>query len=128
MDTLEIKSSSSTPVVELNPSKNYIHFSGESRPENAAVFYAPIFEWLTKYKEYLAKNPGKQILCEFKLDYFNSSSAKCLLDVLESIREIDSPENKLSIKWYYIEEDEDMLDAGKEYADILDFNIELIVL
>ena len=128
METLEIKISSSTPLVELNSNKNHIKFSGESRPENAATFYAPIFAWLKEYQEHLLKNPGKEVLCEFKLDYFNSSSAKCLLDVLESIREIDSPQNKLTIKWYYIEEDEDMYDAGKEYADILDFNIELIVI
>ena len=59
-----------TPDVELDSASGILTFSGQCYIDNAEKFFRPIFRW---FDEYLAE-PGKTILFEMQLDYFNTSS------------------------------------------------------
>ena len=62
----------------------------------------------------------------FKLVYFNTASSKLLLDVLMKLEEIHSDGHEVLVRWCYPEDDEDMRDAGEEYADIVDIPFEQV--
>ena len=51
-------------------------------------------------------------------EYFNSSSAKYILDLCKNLGKIRAGGNKIVIKWHYKEDDEDMLEAGKEMSKL----------
>jgi hypothetical protein len=54
------------------------------------------------------------------LEYFNTSSSKSLLDVFKKLEDLhNSGKSKVSIHWYYIQEDESMEEAGQEYQLLL---------
>ena len=50
-----------------------------------------------------------------QLEYFNTSSSKCLLDLFKRLE----TSSEVSIKWHFDADDEDMLEAGEDYDHIV---------
>jgi hypothetical protein len=120
MEKLIIEPTLNSPRVILNPVDNHFEFSGESRPENVRNFYMPILEWLEQFAETISgKGPASNdgpLEFRFNFEYFNSTSAKYILDIFKVIQSIHSGGNKVQVKWHYEEDDEDMYEVGMEMS------------
>ena len=130
MEKLFLEGTENTPEVTLDNSTHTLSFKGDSRPEDVRKFYLPILEWLKDYEKhlYFLKDQGGKIsvVANFEFEYFNSSSAKYLMDIIVALGEISKIENiEFALNWYYDAMDEDMLDSGEEFQDMLgmEFNI-----
>ena len=106
MENLKHEGSSKTPEVDFNSSGELL-LKGRSIPENSIEFYKPLIEWLEAY----AESPSSKTVLSVQLEYFNTSSSKCILDVFKKLEAVSGSE--ISIKWHYEEDDEDMLEAEK---------------
>jgi hypothetical protein len=122
MEKLVIDGSTKTPTVSFDPTSGKFELSGRSIPENAVDFYRPIYTWLDDY----VKSPGKHTCLDVKLEYFNTSSSKCLLDVFKKIEFITKNNGNAEVNWYYEEDDEDMQEAGEDYDIIIDIPFKFI--
>lgn len=122
MEIFKAQGTDDTPEVVLDPSTGHFKITGKSFSEDVAGFFEPILDWLVVY----AQSPSKKTLVELKLVYFNSASSKLLLDILLKLEEMVNAGNEVLVKWYYAEDDEDMQDAGQEYADIVEVEFEHI--
>ena len=122
MEIMKIKGTDDTPSVILDKDSEIFEISGRSLPEDVTTFYEPILNWLDEY----AENPNSKTIFTFKLVYFNTASSKLLLDILMKLEEMYENGNDIMIKWYYPEDDEDMEEAGEEYADIVDIPFEQV--
>ncbi len=117
MDKLIIEPTLNSPTVILDPEKNRFEFSGESRPENVRSFYMPVIEWLETFTgEHVAKAAELPREFHFNFEYFNSTSAKYILDVFKTLGTLQSKGGKVLVKWHYEEDDEDMLEVGQEMS------------
>lgn len=134
MEPLLIKETIATPKVIFDIEKNNFELKGCSRPEDVRDFYVPIIEWLQAMKlaandklrsKHTEENP---IVFKFKFDYFNSSSAKFILDILVLINEIHNTGVKLRLDWYHDENDEDMKEVGEELSEVVDLPFKYVVL
>ncbi len=115
MEALKIELTQSTPRIYLDQKLSKFEIAGKSFPEESRSFYAPLFSWLEEY----AKNPNDETLFEFNLEYFNSASSLIILEILNLLDEIFKNGNKVSISWNYLDIDEDMLEAGEEYSELV---------
>lgn len=122
MDVIKIKGTEDTPSVTLDAASNAFEIAGRSLPEDVASFYGPILEWLDKYNQ----SPNPKTIFNFKLVYFNTASSKLLLDILMKMEDLAKTGKEVLVKWHYSEDDEDMKEAGEEYADIVDVPFEQI--
>jgi hypothetical protein len=122
METIKIQGTEDTPRIILDAESDILEISGRSLPEDVAAFYEPVLNWLKEYSE----NPKDKTVLNFKLTYFNTASSKLLLDILMILEEMKEKGNAVLIKWHYPEEDEDMEEAGDEYADIVDVPFEKV--
>lgn len=122
MQVIKIKGTDDTPTVILDKDNEIMEISGRSLPEDVAAFYDPILEWLDEYSE----GPNKKTVFDFKLVYFNTASSKLLLDILLKLEDIADEGNEVLVRWHYPDDDEDMAEAGEEYADIVDVPFEQI--
>ncbi len=92
-----------------------MEIKGRSIPENSIDFYKPMVDWLDEY----AKNPREKTIVNVQLEYFNTSSSKCILDVFKKLEAINKGKSSVQVNWYYEEDDEDMLEAGEDYESII---------
>ncbi len=122
MEVINIKGTDDTPNVILDKESGKFEISGRSLPEDVNMFYEPILEWIDAY----AEEPADKTEFHFKLEYFNTASSKVILDILLKFEEIVENNNDVVIKWHYHEEEEDMLEAGEEYADIVEIPFDYI--
>ncbi len=122
MEVIKILGSEDTPTVILDKAENQFEISGRSLPEDVAAFYEPILEWLNDY----ADEPNEKTVFDFKLEYFNTASSKLLLDVLLKLEDMVDDGNDVLVRWHYPSDDEDMEEAGEEYADIVEVPFEQV--
>jgi hypothetical protein len=115
MEALTIEGSAKTPNVKFDAEQGLIEIKGRSIPENSIEFYKPLVDWLEEY----GKGPFSLTKVNIQLEYFNTSSSKCILDVFKKLEAIYKAKNEVIINWYYEEDDEDMLEAGEDYESII---------
>ncbi len=122
MDNLIIEKTKNSPGVHCDAENGIIEFTWRSNLENAESFYKPIFEWVDKYIE----NPAPQTEINFKMSYFNTSSSKLVMQILEKLAIMHKKTNSVTLNWYY--EDEDMYDYGDDFKEILELPTNFIEL
>jgi hypothetical protein len=116
MELLSIKGSHETPEVIFDKEKGIFSIIGKSLPEDVKEFYSPLIKWIDQY----ADSPNQETVLKIKMDYFNTASSKMILEIFEKLKTIYDAGNKVTIDWYFHEDDEDMQDAGEDYADIVE--------
>ncbi|MEZ5071392.1 MAG: DUF1987 domain-containing protein [Bacteroidales bacterium] len=122
MEKLLIEGTEDTPKIVLDPESGTYEISGRSLPEDVVDFYAPVLSWL----DALSESPIENMEFIFKLEYFNTASSKLILDILLKLDDIFSEGNAMSVKWYYYEMDEDLMEAGEEYSELVEIPVELV--
>jgi len=131
MEKLIIEPTANSPRIVLDPEGRNFEFSGESRPENVRKFYLPVLEWLEAYtaaqQELNDDERTFGLQCQFNFEYFNSTSAKYILDIFKSLNAINALGIGLDIKWLYEEDDEDMLEVGQEMSRMSKLSFEYII-
>ncbi|MBX7201504.1 MAG: DUF1987 domain-containing protein [Bacteroidia bacterium] len=116
MDNLFIPQENKTPLVQCNYALGQIQFNGRSIPENSIEFYEPVFKWIDNY----VLQPQKETQVNIHLEYFNTSTSKCLLDIFKKLYQMhQAGTSKVLITWIYEEDDEDMLEAGEDYQALI---------
>ena len=116
MENLIIEPSVKTPTINFYADKGVLEIKGKSIPENSIEFYRPVYEWLDKY----AQSPAIATNIMVQLEYFNTSSSKCLLDVFRKLEILQGyGKSTVTVTWMYEEEDEDMMEAGEDYQTIV---------
>lgn len=121
METLTFQENAKTPYIRLDPDQGHIEIKGRSIPENSVEFYRPVLTWLSEY----AQGDSKPTKVRFQLEYFNTSSSKCILDIFKKLETMYRKGWEVSISWCYDEDDEDMLESGEDYQSILSCPISL---
>ena len=120
MEKLILEASAKTPEVVFDPTSGTLLLKGRSIPENSIEFYKPLNDWIDGY----AANPGAQTVIEMKLEYFNTSSSKCILDLFKKLEKLNGTD--VSVNWYFEEDDEDMEEAGEDYQAIIKLPFKMI--
>lgn len=123
MDNIQIEGTTKTPTVEFDQAGGTLTIKGRSIPENSIDFYKPLVDWLDSY----AVHPQDKTVLNVQLEYFNTSSSKCILDVFKKLESIKNTGKDVQVKWHYEEDDEDMLEAGEDYDAIIDIDFEMVM-
>lgn len=121
MDNITLEGSPKTPTVDFNESGR-LELRGRSIPENSIEFYKPLLDWIEAY----GQSPQAETNVVIQLEYFNTSSSKCILDVFKKLEAIANNGHNIVIHWHYEEDDEDMLEAGEDYQAIINVPFKMI--
>ena len=121
MDPLILEATEYSPEIVLDKQKNIFFISKRSLHENAMGFFKPVLEWLENY----INNPNEETVFEFKLEYYNTASAKQIAKLFLILEKL-AKQKKVLIKWHYNKEDTDMLSSGKRYSKLIKLDFEFI--
>jgi hypothetical protein len=128
MESLIIEGTEDSPSVKFDLSSSQFVICGKSRPENTDKFFTPLIDWVTgffaaKHAQIIKKTP---VVFVFNLEYFNSISAKYILDLMFLLKDFISEGNKIGIEWHYAKLDDDMLETGKEFSNMVNLKFDFI--
>ena len=125
MDPLIISGTEDTPEVKFNKKEGNFTISGRSLPEDVIEFYTPVYSWLEQY----VSDPNEETILKVNIDYFNSASQRAINEIFNILARINLKGKKVEIEWFYFQDDDEMREAGKEYAEItnLNFNYKSII-
>lgn len=111
MENFFIAATATSPEIDFRFDQNVLSLRGESYPENAAAFYAPVIERLNAWLE---SCEAALITVEVTLTYFNSSSTKMLFSVFDALDRAAASGNHVQVNWYRDEQDETIMEFGEE--------------
>jgi hypothetical protein len=121
METLFIESTEDTPKIILDAQNNLFEISRRSLPEDSTKFFAPVMEWISTYSQ----SPNSKTDFNFKLEYFNTASAKQILKILVLLQDL-SAKSDVSVFWNYEKEDMDMRASGERYSKLVNVKMEMV--
>lgn len=122
MENLNLEGSAKTPTVSFNANEGVLELKGRSIPENSIEFYKPLNDWIDAY----GATPKTATTVDIKLEYFNTSSSKCILDVFKKLENLNGKGTEIKVNWYFEEDDEDMEEAGEDYQAIIGLPFNMI--
>jgi len=105
------------PSVFFDVNTGVCELSGESYLEDTISFFNPLIDWLERF----LSSFDKKLTFNFKLDYYNTSSSKCIVDILALLKRYQDYGKTISVNWYYSSYSED---AEEEVEEVEDFMIE----
>lgn len=125
MKSLVINTESDSPYypgVFFNSETGICEISGESYMEEAYKFYLPLINWI---KEFVI-NEKKPIELNFKLIYFNTSSSRLILDILDILKKFRDDGKEVKVNWHFDPDDPDVKDEVEDFEIESGMDIELI--
>jgi hypothetical protein len=122
MNNLVLDATKVTPRVHFDGASGVLEIEGDSYPEHSLQFYQPVFKWLDDFIQRMTI----PIAFHFKLSYFNTSSSKCILNILEKLEEASRNGRQVSLHWHYREDDEDIRESGEEFAEDLSLTFQFV--
>ncbi len=122
MEALEIEPTNPKALgIKFTPS-GILSIYGVSLEEDPKPFYQRLQDWVVEY----IKAPAATTILSVRLKYFNTSSSKCLFDLMKLIATINESNSILTITWYYEDGDEDMQDTIRLFEELIKHKIELL--
>jgi len=127
MNSFKIEATTFTPEITFDIENNTLNFLKVSKPANAITFYQPLFEFLDSFEKIKVKSKlTKELVINFKFDYFNTATAKVLYELLGRFKKIIDQGVDVIVNWYYIKEDDDLLEEGEIMSESLGIKFNFI--
>lgn len=118
---LAIEATNSSPRVVFDEERYVLEITGESYPENSFEFFAPVFAWLRDELPTLG-----ELTVRVHVRYMNSSSTKCVLDILDILGEQAQSGLSILVKWYYDDGNDRALELAEEFKEDMTIPFEII--
>jgi hypothetical protein len=115
MEPLVLEETKKTPKIVFDKNNGIFQIAGRSVPEHAVEFYEPAINWLKQY----FSDPNESTILQFDTEYFNTSTSKIFLDLVQILEAPVSKGIDVKVHWYYDDGDEDCLEAGQAYESIV---------
>ena len=117
MDNICIPASERSPEVKMDFVQGLFSLKGESYPEDVASFYGPL---LSSLDSWLSSTPTTALKVDIELVYFNSSSAKALMNLLLLLDKAAGNGTPVSVNWHFSSDDDTMQEFGEDFSEDLE--------
>lgn len=122
LERLYRASTKSSPEIDFDPDKGILKIMGQSYPENPPAFYQDLFAWL---KNYLA-DAEHEVIVELNISYMNTSSTKCIMDIIYILEDAFNAGADVCINWHYTARNRSMRECGEEFREELNVTFNII--
>jgi len=123
MKDLVIQATKSTPHISFISETRVLSIEGDSYPENTSNFFDKVLDWINEFVEV---NKARTII-NVNLHYFNTSTSKALLDIIDIFEEKYKQGLEVELNWYYRKDYESIQESGEEFSEDVSFPFNLIM-
>ncbi|MBI2968199.1 MAG: DUF1987 domain-containing protein [Bacteroidetes bacterium] len=121
MNRLYIIEGTNTPKIYFDPDNNQFEITGKSFPEHAKKFYQPVFDWFRNFQP--VKN---QLTMNLRFHYISTSSILVISELLKTLSDIGRNGCKVTVRWHYDKDDDDLRATGEDLIGLTSCEIELV--
>lgn len=121
MSVLEIPAKEAAPYVRFDEENGTLQIKGKSYDDDVVM----LFNMLRSKLKAFGGNKPEKLDVNIYLKYFNTSSSKCLFDLLSDLKDIDNNGTQLNIVWNFVEGDEEMGEEIEDFRDSLDMEFDI---
>src|SRR5262249_12309034 len=128
MDSILLRGTERLPEVEFDFDGRHLAMRGEAYPEDSAAFFGPLVQSLREFLNGLGP-AGDPVAFDLRLTYFNSSSAKALMNMFVALEAAAGKGVPVVINWQHHAEDEAIREFGEDFASELEnatFNLQVV--
>jgi len=111
-----------TPTADFDASNGVLAITGESHPEDAATFYAPLILWL----ETFTAGPPRRVSLELRLTFFSNTTRSQLLALLRRLSAFAGRGAEVRATWQVDPDDDDMVDTVADFEAMSGLKIEVV--
>ena len=122
MDTIRIEKTNNTPSVYIDENNMLCRIEGSSYPEDAHEIYQHVLDWLDR----IQSSSSSQVIVEFDYDFLNSISHKKVWQILQQLKQFHNKGKSVKVKWFFEENDEDIMEAGEDLSELMNIPFELV--
>ncbi len=122
MKSIYVKKTKKTPLISLDIDENIFQIKGPSFSEDILSVYEPVIKWMNEN----LPNIEKELTCEFYFTVLNSASHKKIFQILIILNGFMDHGKNIKVKWYYDEDDEDIMEMGEDLTELINLPFELI--
>ncbi len=123
MKRLLIEQTYKMPKVNFDPYNGILEIQGKSIPEYASNFYRPVLDWLDQYCQKPHATTNMRIL----FYYYNTDSAKCILDIFKKLDELFKKGYEVKIEWLYEKGDTSSVEDAEYFSQFLSVPFEIVM-
>lgn len=122
MEIIRIEKTNNTPSIFIDQANMLCRIEGSSFPEDAYEVYQHVLDWLSR----VGDDIDTELVVEFDYDFLNSISHKKVWQILHELKQLYKMGKQVKVVWYYDENDEDIMEAGEDLAELMNIPFELI--
>ena len=113
MNSLLIEATSATPRIAFDWEAGLMSIRGESYPENSFAFFQPVIDAVARF---LAE-AERPLRMDVALSYLNTSSVKCIMDLLDMLEDAHAKGQTVEVNWYCDPENDRAVEVAEEFAE-----------
>jgi len=121
MSVLEIPAKEAAPYIRFDEENGTLQLKGKSYDDDVVMLFNML---RSKLKAFSTSKPEK-LDVNIYLKYFNTSSSKCLFDLLLDLKDIEENGTQLNIIWNFVEGDEEMGEEIEDFRDSLEMEFDI---
>ncbi|TNF25572.1 MAG: DUF1987 domain-containing protein [Bacteroidetes bacterium] len=123
-EPLHILPTDVSPEIMLDLSEKKFYIQGRSMPENAEKFFNPVMSWMRQ------NLPFQFIKASFdvNLEYYNTGTFIRLMAIFNLLEELNKKDNDFRVRWIVEAEDEDNINDGKSFQEVVKVPFDIIEL
>ena len=111
---MQFKGTNNLPSLDFDEEAGLLILTGRSTSVEKDDFWNPLIEKMDSYL-----NTPRDITMIIDFEYFNTTSAKSMLELFKLIVNKTKKNNKtFLIEWFY--DDNDMMEAGEDYSSMIE--------
>lgn len=110
-----------TPEVILD-GEGMLSIKGRAMALNRTAPSEKLLDCIDKYLQ----NPARTTTVTIALEYLNSFGTQILVAVLKKMARVTEKGGQLIVRWYYDDEDDDILERGHHIAETFNIPVEFI--
>jgi len=122
MEIIRIEKTNNTPSIYIDEANLLCRIEGSSYPEDAYEVYQHVLDWLSR----VGFNFQAELVVEFDYDFLNSISHKKVWQILHELKQFYKNGKSVKVVWYYDENDDDIMEAGEDLAELMNIPFELV--
>ncbi|MEP4095250.1 DUF1987 domain-containing protein [Reichenbachiella sp.] len=117
-----IEATNATPSVNLLPDQHFLMIKGRCSLVQPMLFYKKVLQAIDQYAE--SGNDSLNVFIKF--EDFNSTSTRCILDMMKRFQLMHDRGVKINVSWYYDKGDDIMLEYGQIFKDAVHVRFNLV--